>query len=63
MNKHGINEISLAKILAVYDSGYGLYAAFTMYIITHEFNNIGLDTPCIICNHWNFVCRLSLGAN
>jgi hypothetical protein len=25
----------------VYDSDYGLYAAFTMYIITHEFNNIG----------------------
>ncbi len=30
----------------MYDSDYGLYAAFTMYIITHEFNNIGLDTPC-----------------
>ena len=25
----------------MYDSDYGLYAAFTMYIITHEFNNIG----------------------
>ena len=34
------------NILAVYDLDYGLYAAFTMYIITHEFNNIGQDTPC-----------------
>ncbi|SEM16349.1 Helix-turn-helix [Butyrivibrio sp. ob235] len=35
----------------------------------HENSHCGRDdhwllaSDCIICNHWNFVCRLSLGAN
>ena len=43
------------NILAVYDSDYGLYAAFTMYIITHEFNNILMFAGSVLTEivlHW-----------
>lgn len=31
---------------AAYDSNYGLYAAFSMYIIIRRLEIIRLDTPC-----------------